>query len=103
MKTGQQVRMTRRDADYIRQTAVACAEEITRDQVHPPAFVLQLDCAGRGKVMFGNCAAEEIVRPLRQKVGEVPWAGFHTYGEIAQTEGVLAYHNYTVALCAFYD
>lgn len=103
MKTGQRFRMTRRDADQIRKTAIACAEEITRNQVRAPAFVLQLDCAGRGKVMFGSCAAEEIVRPLRERVGDVPWAGFHTYGEIAQTEGVLAYHNYTVALCAFYD
>ena len=69
-----------------------------------PAFVLQFDCAGRGKVMFGACAAREIIEPLRAEIGQrVPWAGFHTYGEIAATEHGLDYHNYTVALCAFYD
>ncbi len=104
LRAGQRVRMTRRDAERIRHTAVRCASEATAGRSARPAFVLQLDCAGRGKVMFGNCAADEIVKPLRAVVGDqVPWAGFHTYGEIAATDGALAYHNYTVVLCAFYD
>jgi hypothetical protein len=54
--------------------------------------------------MFGDRAAAEIVVPLRDEIGgRVPWTGFHTYGEIAATEHGLNYHNYTVALCAFYD
>lgn len=103
LSTGQPIRMTRRDAEQIRRTAASCAREVLGGE-RPPAFVLQLDCAGRGKVMFGACAADEIIAPLRAEVGDaVPWAGFHTYGEIAPVSRQLAYHNYTVALCALYD
>jgi hypothetical protein len=101
---GQRVRITRRDAERIRVTAAACARRVLEPGARPPAFVLQFDCAGRGKVMFGDCAAAEIIAPLRAEIGQrVPWAGFHTYGEISGTEHGLDYHNYTVALCAFYD
>lgn len=104
LREGQRIRMTRRDGDRIRQSATECARRVAGDQQAPPAFVFQFDCAGRGKVMFGACAADEIIAPLRRELGTtVPWGGFHTYGEIAQTAGRVAYHNYTVALCAFYD
>ena len=50
------------------------------------------------------CAAQEIVKPLRQTLGpKTAWLGFHTYGEIAPIAGRPYYHNYTVALCAVYD
>jgi hypothetical protein len=102
---GQRIRITRRDAQRIRQGAASCARELRGPEGSPlPAFMLQFDCAGRGKAMFGACAADEIIAPLRSEFGpELPWAGFHTYGEIAETQGSLRYHNYTVALCAYYD
>ena len=101
---GQRIRITRRDGERIRVTAASCARRVLGPGEQLPAFVLQFDCAGRGKVMFGDCAAQEIIEPLRAEIGQrVPWAGFHTYGEIAATEYGLDYHNYTVALCAFYD
>jgi hypothetical protein len=101
---GQRIRITRRDAERIRGTAVACARQVLEPRRRSPAFVLQFYCAGRGKVMFGDCATAEIVEPLRAEIGaHVPWAGFHTYGEIARTEYGLEYHNYTVAVCAYYD
>lgn len=103
--TGTRIRLVRRDPELIRYSARSCAERIAGQ--HPderPAFVLQFDCAGRGKSLFGSCVAEEIVHPLQQALGaEVPWAGFHTYGEIGPVGGRARYHNYTVALCAFYD
>ncbi|HEV8550258.1 MAG TPA: FIST N-terminal domain-containing protein [Polyangiaceae bacterium] len=101
---GQRIRITRRDAERIRVTAAACAQRLVKPGEKPPAFVLQFDCAGRGKVMFGDSAAAEIIEPLRAEIGrQVAWSGFHTYGEIAGTEHGLDYHNYTVALCAFHD
>jgi len=103
LESGQRVRIARRDAEKIRVSGAACARMLLQDEQRP-AFVIQFDCAGRGKVMFGDCAAQEIVEPLRHEIGlQVPWAGFHTYGEIAQTKSKLNYHNYTVALCAFHD
>jgi hypothetical protein len=104
LSQGQRIRLTRRDAAQIRLTAASCARRLLEPAPRAPAFVLQFDCAGRGKVFFGDRAASEIIEPLRAEIGrDVPWAGFHTYGEIAATEHGLNYHNYTVALCAFYD
>ena len=103
--TGTRIRLVRRDPDLIRHSARTCAERIAGLHIgRRPAFVLQFDCAGRGKTLFGSCVAEEIVHPLQAALGsEVPWAGFHTYGEIGPVGGRARYHNYTVALCAFYD
>ncbi len=102
---GTAVRMARRDQARIRSSARECAARILGPHAgSTPAFVMQFDCAGRGRILFGSCAAEEIVRPLQDVLGaSVPWIGFHTYGEIAPIHGRLYYHNYTVALCAVYE
>lgn len=104
LSQGQRVRIARRDAEQIRLAASSCARRLREPEQRDPAFVLQFDCAGRGKIFFGDHAASEIIEPLRAELGhDVPWAGFHTYGEIASTEHGLNYHNYTVAVCAYYD
>jgi hypothetical protein len=105
IRNGSAIRVTRRDPERIGASAKACAERI-RDQHagRTPAFVLQFDCAGRGKQFFASRTAELIVHPLQRVLGtETPWIGFHTYGEIAPIGGVTRYHNFTVALCAVYD
>jgi hypothetical protein len=98
---GDEIRLTRRDPHRIPETARACAERARRGDT--PSLVLQFDCAGRGRILFGSCAADKIVQPLREVLGEhVPWLGFHTFGEIAPIRGKSYYHNYTVALCVIY-
>jgi len=105
LHSGQPIRLTRRDQQQITRGARACAETILDSEPGTrPSVVLQFDCAGRGKVLFGSCAADEIIKPLRETLGEdIPWMGFHTYGEIASMRDTAHYHNYTVALCALYD
>ncbi|MBK8229759.1 MAG: FIST C-terminal domain-containing protein [Candidatus Eisenbacteria bacterium] len=105
LATGQSIHMTRRDTEQIRRSAEECARSLRQESGQAkPVMVLQFDCAGRGKIMFGGCAAGEIVEPLHAEMGSsIPWAGFHTYGEIAPIAGHPLYHNYTVALCALYD
>ncbi|MEZ5289534.1 MAG: FIST N-terminal domain-containing protein [Vicinamibacterales bacterium] len=102
---GRAIQLTRRDPDRIRESARDCADRVRRS--HPeraPDLVLQFDCAGRGRILWGGCAAAEIVAPLRRALGpDTPWIGFHTYGEIAPIGGRPYYHNYTVALCALYE
>lgn len=102
---GNRIQLTRRDPEKIKNSAQACAARLLdTHQGKAPAFVLQFDCAGRGRILFGACAAQEIVAPLRKTLGAMtPWLGFHTYGEIAPIAGRPYYHNYTVALCAVYD
>lgn len=102
---GASVQLTRRDADKIRQSARECAEGLRASHDgRQPDLVLQFDCAGRGRILWGGCAAAEIVEPLRRTMGATtPWIGFHTYGEIAPIGNRPYYHNYTVALCAMYE
>lgn len=102
---GNRIQLTRRDPEKIKNSAQACAARLLNThEGKAPSFVLQFDCAGRGRILFGACAAQEIVAPLRRTLGATtPWLGFHTYGEIAPIAGRPYYHNYTVALCAVYD
>ncbi|MFN7950105.1 MAG: FIST N-terminal domain-containing protein [bacterium] len=105
LDTGRKVRIARRDPDRIRESAERCARRILdRGRGRTPVLVLQFDCAGRGRVLFGGCAADQIVRPLQSVLGTtVPWVGFHCFGEIAPVAGKPRYQNYTVALCALFD
>jgi hypothetical protein len=104
LEEGTHIQMTRRDADLIRRSAEASGIAIR--ERHPgqsPLMVLQFDCAGRGRALFGDQTAAIAVEPLRAALGaEVPWMGFHTHGEIAPLKGTTYYHNYTVVLCALY-
>jgi hypothetical protein len=101
---GARIQMTRRDPDRIRQSAAQSARELAERRSARPNLVLQFDCAGRGRIMFGERASEMIVKPIQDVLGhDLPWLGFHTYGEIAQLGGTAYYHNYTVVLCALYD
>ena len=102
---GRAIQLTRRDPEKIRASARDTAARV--QGTHPgrvPDAVLQFDCAGRGRILWGGCASGEIVAPLRRRLGAAaPWIGFHTYGEIAPIAGQPYYHNYTVALCALYE
>lgn len=102
---GDSIQLTRRDPEKIRTSALECASGVGASHAgRRPDLVLQFDCAGRGRILWGGCASAEIVAPLRQALGaSAPWIGFHTYGEIAPIAGEPYYHNYTVALCALYE
>ena len=101
---GRGIQLTRRDPERIRVSSRECAAKLRATHDRAPDLVLQFDCAGRGRILWGGSAADEIVAPLRQVLGPAtPWVGFHTYGEIAPIAGRPYYHNYTVALCALYE
>jgi hypothetical protein len=99
------IRLTRRDPERVVRSARACAERIAlRAQGQRLAFVIQFDCAGRGRQLFGSRVSESIVAPLRDGLDpHVPWIGFHTFGEIAPIGERAYYHNLTTALCAVYE
>ncbi len=105
LATGARFQMARRNRDRIQQHALASVQRLA--ERHPgrqPLCVLQFDCAGRGRLLYGEHAGEAIVEPLQRALGkDVPWAGFHSYGEIGPLLGRSYYHNYTVVLCALYE
>lgn len=105
LRPGDRVIMARRDADRVRDSATAAARAI-RD-ARPgatPAFVLQFDCVGRGRLLYGEQVTEQLIAPVQRVFPEeVAWIGFHSYGEIGPHGGTTYFHNYTMVLCAIYD
>jgi len=102
---GSRIQMTRRDPDRIKKSAMESARALqARRPGERPNLVLHFDCAGRGRIIFGDRATEMAITPMQEVLGrDLPWLGFHTYGEIAQLDGTAYYHNYTVVLLALYD
>ena len=102
---GATIQMTRRDPEQIRRSAATSAEELAaRRPGKKVALMFQFDCAGRGRVIFGEHATENAVAPIQGVIGrDVPWLGFHTFGEIAQLGDSPYFHNYSVVLCALYE
>jgi hypothetical protein len=105
LRQGSKIRIARRDPDRIREGATEAARTLAaRGKGARPALVMQFDCAGRGRVVFGERATEATVAGIQQALGpDIPWLGFYTNGEIAPIKGKTLYHNHTVVLCAFYD
>jgi hypothetical protein len=105
IEEGDRVYMTRRDPTCVRDSAVSASKKIVA--AHPdeePLLVLQFDCAGRGRQLFGSQTTAMTVTPLQELFASAaPWVGFHSYGEIAPLQGKPYYHNYTVALLAIYS
>jgi hypothetical protein len=105
LATGTTVQMGLRNADKVVEHAEAVARSlVSRRSGQSPLLVMQLDCAGRGRLLFEHRASESMVDPVRRIVGEdVPWIGLHTYGEIAPVGPSTLFHNYTGVLCALYS
>lgn len=100
---GTVVQLALRDPDKVAERAAAAARELAARHDDQPLFVLQFDCAGRGRLLFGEKTSDRLVSPLRSAFAPaVPWVGLHTYGEIAPLDGDTHYHNYTGVLCAIY-
>ncbi len=104
LTSGARFRIAQRNQARVQQHALASVRRLLeRRPGERPLLVLQFDCAGRGRLLFGERASEAMVEPLQRAVGaDVPWAGFHSYGEIGPLLGRACYHNYTVVLCALY-
>lgn len=98
LPVGTRLRLVRRDPENIRASAVESAAALKADG--PPALVLQFDCCGRGKQLFGTSTVEQLIDPTQTGFEGVPWLGFHTYGEIGPVADAPLFHNYTVSFLA---
>lgn len=66
-----------------------------------PAIFFQFDCCGRGCILFQEAQKLDLIRKLQADLGEdVPWIGFHSYGEIGPVAGKNHFHNQTVVVAA---
>ena len=104
LTTGTQVQLALRNVDKVCERALGSAQTlIDRRRGERPLLLWQLDCAGRGRLLFDEGPTAPLIEPMQQIVGkDVPWLGIHTYGEIAPIAGRTFFHNYTGVLCALY-
>ena len=104
LREGTRVQPAMRNPEKVCTRAVEAARRIVdRHPDERPLFVLDLECAGRGAILFGQDVTQRLVEPTQQVFGPgVPWIGLHTYGEIGPLAGETWFHNYTAVLCAFY-
>jgi len=77
----------------------AAAEALQNLQGQEPAGVLLFDCVCRGLIL--KDAFQREIDAVREVMGEVPVAGFLTYGEIASYSGrIESWHNTTAVALA---
>jgi hypothetical protein len=94
--------MTRRDHDKISSGNARLAEEIkTGLGGRTPRFILQIECIGRGQVIFEDNEKQRLLRDMQSAVAEdAPWFGVYTYGEFGPVGGVNSFHNYSLIVTA---
>jgi hypothetical protein len=86
-------------ASMIEAVRAAAEEAHSRLDGVPPAAVLVFDCVCRGMIL--NDAFQQEIDAVRSVFGDVPVAGFLTYGEIARYSGsVEVWHNATAVVVA---
>lgn len=95
--------MTRRDHAKIQQGNARLAEEIKQGLGGTkPRFLLQIECIGRGQVIFNDAEKQKLMREMQRSVGgeSAPWFGVYTYGEFAPVGGINSFHNYSLIVTA---
>jgi hypothetical protein len=80
-------------------TDAACADALAPLEGRPPLGLVAFDCIARRGVLGDDGIQTEIQR-LTHQGGDVPVAGFYTYGEIARTRGTSGFHNQTLVVLA---
>ena len=64
-----------------------------------PLGLIAFDCVSRKCALGAEGTAREVAL-IENQAPETPLAGFYTYGEIARTRGINAYHNQTLVVLA---
>ena len=103
MAVGTKFFMTRRDHAKIQEGNARLVEEIKAGlKGCPPRFLLQIECIGRGQVIFNDAEKQQLMRSMQHSVGgeNAPWVGVYTYGEFAPVGGVNSFHNYSLIVTA---
>jgi hypothetical protein len=80
-------------------SAGACRSAIDQLGDVPAIGMLTFSCAACRAVLGDEGIAVEAAR-IAEQAGGIPFAGFHTYGEIARTKGINGFHNQTMVVLA---
>ncbi|MFI5892984.1 FIST signal transduction protein [Actinoplanes sp. NPDC051513] len=77
----------------------SCTEAIARLDGLAPLGVLAFDCGGRRAGLIEGGMQDEITA-MRTALGDAPFAGFYTTGEIARVRGASGLHHLTLVTLA---
>ena len=98
---GTQIQITESDPErQIESAKQAAIKAMEQGGGQPVAGALVFDCICRNLILGYSFA--RAVRSISQSLGDVPIAGFETYGEIAMDAGDMSgFHNTTTVVLAF--
>ncbi|MGX6603911.1 FIST signal transduction protein [Micromonosporaceae bacterium Da 78-11] len=77
----------------------SCKDAMSHLDGLTPLGVLAFDCAGRRAGLIDGGVFEEVAA-IRTALGDAPFAGFYTTGEIARVRGALGMHHLTMVTLA---
>lgn len=99
VREGQTVQFQLRDARSATEDLhlMLAAERVRHKQ--PPLGALMFSCCGRGRGLFGY--PHHDVSVLKERIGDVPTAGFFAQGEIGPVSGANYLHGYTASIALF--
>ncbi len=103
LEPGTKFFMTRRDHDKIASGNARLAEELkAKLGGRAPRLLLQIECIGRGQVIFEDTEKQTLLRGMQDAIapGDHRWFGGYTYGEFAPVGGVNSFHNYSLVVSA---
>ncbi len=102
LEEGTKFFMTRRDHDKIASGNMRLAEEIRQSlNNRTPRFALQIECIGRGQVIFEDSEKQKLLRDVQSAISkDAKWFGVYTYGEFGPVGGVNCFHNYSLIITA---
>ena len=80
-------------------TTAACTDALAGLDGTDPVGLFAFDCIARRGVL-GDEGIRTEIDMVAKLAGDVPVAGFYTYGEIARTRGVTGFHNQTLVVLA---
>ncbi|MEV4141684.1 FIST N-terminal domain-containing protein [Dactylosporangium sp. NPDC049742] len=81
-------------------SARACRSAIEQLDGRTPVGLLTLSCAAC-RAVLGDAGVVKEGERIAEQAGDIPFAGFYTYGEIARTRGINGFHNQTMVVLAF--
>jgi hypothetical protein len=103
---GTSIRLMRRDYEKLAAGVERVAEQVQTQLGDKPAkLVFQFDCAGRGQMFLREQQKLQLLGVLQGRIRgpDVPWLGFHTFGEISPVGRHNCFHNLTVVLTAIFE
>ena len=100
LKEGQIVQFHLRDAETSSQDLNEMLTQYSSDGVQSTGSgALLFQCLGRGEYLYGR--PDHDTDMFRDKVGDIPLAGFFCNGEIGQVSGSTYLHGYTSSFGIF--